>query len=794
MIYVVAAGLVLGECAAADLRAVPWWLGPACAALAAVAALLPQGRAARRVLFGTSVLGLAAVAGIWLAVAAETPPADAAHVGRLVLPWRGPISAAVLAEPVRRAAGTTVLVEIREVGVGANARAVRGRARLTLRRRLALHAGDRLAAWVTLRRPRSFRSPGAFDFAAYLARRGVHVVGTVWQDPPPRRVGREPPSLATAAARWRRAAMRALASGTDEPLRQVLAALVLGRGDTLAPEVRESFRRAGVVHVLVVSGLHVTLVAGVAARLLGAILGRSERLLLHTDVDRLARIASLLPVAAYVVLVGPSVSVGRAVLASLVAVLALVCGRPVGRGRSWALALVAVAVLWPGSPREAGCQLSFASVGGVLLALPREPIRQTVRERIRSLLVVALTVAVVTAPVTALHFDALAPTGVVANPIVVPLFGTAVLGPGLLGAALAPLAPAAAAWLFAIAGWLVRPGVAVTQALGALAPLLPVPRPNALELLALHGLLAGWFGRTRRAWRRVGLAAAVVLASSAIWWVWERHAPGRLRVAFLDVGQGDAAVVELPDGRVLVVDAGGFAHGALDPGRAVVEPYLRSRKIARIDALVMSHAHPDHAGGLPRLVERFAPREFWWAGIGGEGPSWEVLHASLRRHAVPVRALVRSERPPGFAGVVEVLHPPRGWEAPGLNDDSLVLAVAAGPSRLLLTGDAEAAAERAMRAASADGPSRLLKVPHHGSRTSSTPGWLVGVAPRIAIVSVGADNPYRLPAPDVERRYRALGACVLRTDRCGTITALVAGGHARVRGVAPGCGCSAPLD
>jgi len=789
MIYVVAAGLVVGQCIEADLRAAAWWSACVCGVLAGGLAAIPGLRCVRPGSLAIAVFALATAAGALLVDTTEAPPADAEHIAHLELPWRGPVSAVVIEEPLRRPSGTTVVVEIRRIGSGANSRATWGRARLTLGRHVALHPGDWMRAWVTLRRPRGFRSPGAFDLTAYLARRGVHVTGRVWQDPEARRTGRSATSPVTVVTRWRRAVMRALVRGVDEPTRQVIAALVLGRGEALSSDLRESFRRAGVFHVLVVSGLHVTLVAGVAVRLLGAVLGRSERLLVGTDVDRWARVGGLVPVAAYVVLVGPSVSVGRAALATLLAVLALACGRRVGPGRLWGMALIAVAVMWPGSPREAGCQLSFASVGGVLLAMPREPVRQALRERIRTLLIVAMTVTVVTAPVTAFHFDALAPVGIVANPIVVPLFGTAVLGPGLLAAALAPVAPSGAAWLFAVAGWIVQPGLVVTQALGSMAPMLPVPRPNPLELLALYGVLAGWFWRDRLACRTVALGAAFVLAVAGGWWMWERHAPGRLRVAFLDVGQGDAAVVELPDGRVLVVDAGGFPGSDFDPGRAVVEPYLRSRKIARIDALVMSHAHPDHARGLPRLVERFRPREFWWAGVGGEGPSWEVLRDSLRRHGVPVRTLARGDRPPGFAHVVEVLHPPSGWEAPGLNDDSLVLAVGGPTSRVLLTGDVEAAGERAMRAARVALASPIVKVPHHGSRTSSTPGWAAGVAPRIAIVSVGADNPYRLPAPDVERRYRALGACVLRTDVCGTITVLADVDAAQARGVVPGCSC-----
>jgi competence protein ComEC len=447
--------------------------------------------------------------------------------------------------------------------------------------------------------------------------------------------------------------------------------------------------------------------------------------------------------------------------------------------------------------REAGCQLSFASVAGVLLAAPVVPVDGAGRwHRARGLVRVAACVTVVTAPVMALNFDALAPIGIIANPVVIPLFGAAVLGPGLLASVVATIWVDGAAALYWLAGWLVRPGLwAVWLFGGPVGVPLPVPRPTWLEVGACYALMAGWFGRAQAGWRRLGAAGAVVLAMSAAWWTWERAAPGRLRLAFLDVGQGDAAVVELPDGRVLVVDAGGFPGSDFDPGRAVVEPYLRSRKIARIDALVMSHAHPDHAAGLPRLIERFGPREFWWAGGQDDGPTWRSVADALARHGTRVRALRRGHPTP-FGNAVTVLHPPPRWERASLNDSSLVLAVRDAGVSALLTGDVERRAEDVLRAGAGELPlaSGVVKVPHHGSRTSSTPGWLAAVRPRLAVVSVGAGNPYRLPAPEVLARYEALGTCVLRTDLCGSVVVEARHGALAVETAVARPACRCPAD
>jgi competence protein ComEC len=797
-------GLVAGQLVDAVVVRVPALsLLAALSAVAAVVARRALGVEARatRALTGTAsmlagvMLGAAYLAGV------TRVPDDAAHVARLELPLATVLEGEVVEAPVPTRERVVVVLEARAVGSGPARRAVRGRVRLTIRQppvgspmRLP-GLGDTARMPTTLRRPRGFRNPGSFDTAGHLARRRIWVTASVWDAHSVRWTAAARVGVRGVIERWRaqvRAAIDA-ALATTPARAGLLRALVVGEQGTLDPALAEAFRRTGVNHVLSVSGLHVALVATASVALFAWLLARSTWLVLRVDVRAMALLLALGPVALYVTLAGLGTAALRAAVMAAVGAVALALGRRVALARSLALAAVVVALAYPGSPREAGCQLSFVAVLALAIAAraPESRGASSVRRWTRAALRVALSAWVGTAPLVAYHFQSLSLVAPVVNPLVTPLLGGLVVVPGLVGACLVGVAPALAKASFQLAGLLAAPGLAMVEEAGRWPwAAMEVPRPSPVELVLLYVLLAG-FVFARRPWAAIVVSLAIVaLAADVGWWAWLRAAPGRLRVTFLDVGQGDAAVAELPDGRVLVVDAGGFPGGSFDPGAAVVRPFLRTRKILRVEALVMTHPHPDHAAGLASLVGSAFPRELWWAGGAGRGLWWDALEAALDDAALPRRRLEAGSVAPGG---VDVLHPPAGWPSQPPNDASLTLRLAFGEVAILLAGDVEAKAEREMLAARRLARATVVKVPHHGGRTSSTRGFVATVAPAIAVVSVGAENRYGHPAPEVEARYRDAGTCWLCTDRCGAITLETDGRTLDVRSEA-GCGCASERD
>jgi competence protein ComEC len=267
---------------------------------------------------------------------------------------------------------------------------------------------------------------------------------------------------------------------------------------------------------------------------------------------------------------------------------------------------------------------------------------------------------------------------------------------------------------------------------------------------------------------------------------------GQLEVTAIDVGQGDSLLVAGPAGRTMVIDAGGptgaaanaenaAGSSAFDIGEEVVSPYLWSRQMRRIDVLVLTHAHSDHMGGMPAVLRNFRPRELWVA-VDPDSERYRELLAAAWSLGVRVRHLRAGDHIDWGSVGVDVLAPARTYAnaGPPVNDDSLVLHLQFGKASALLEGDAQAASEEAMvaRARPGDpsariGPDTLLKVGHHGSRTSTTPEFLALAAPEDAVISVGANNTFGHPRAEVLDRLVHAHARVYRTDRDGATTFLL---------------------
>ncbi len=774
-------GLLAGQSAAA-VAAGPGWRWAAVAGALALW-LVPRWRTgARGVALGASLL--AAALGHWQVDRVLRPALPPDHVlqhvgGRVVLRGRN------AERPKRRPETLRQAIEAAAVRRGADWQPAQGRVLVTLRGATQpWRRGDAVEAVVGLRRPRNFGNPGEFDYEAYLARRGIYATAVAagdqsWQRTP------APGSWVAGLERWRDAVTRAIEAALDPPVEPIVASLLVGDAIAIAPEVRDRYARAGVSHVLSISGLHVGLVVGAAYALLRWLLARSERVLLYANVPKLAMAASLGPLALYAAIAGDNVATIRSEIMGVLVVGAVLLDRP----RDWlaplAAAALTISLCAPGALFEISFQLSFVAVLAIVLGMRRITAWWTAWEdahlvRLRGphwrwlrwlVLSEGVTVCAMlgTAPLTAWHFNQVSLIALLANPLVVPLLGFVCVGVGLVATLAVAVAPALAAWLFGAVGLVARAADALVRLCAAVpGGSVRVVTPSLLELALLYGALAALLV-PRRAARRAALAFCLAgLGIDAAYWALQRRAGGALQITFVSVGQGDCTVIEFPGSAVMVVDGGGLS-GDFDVGRQVVAPFLWRRKIAHLDLLVLSHADFDHFGGLTFLAGAFDPGALWWNGVPGTGARFAALWRGVQDAGVPVQAVHDGWRRTIGGVEVRVLHPGNG-AAGSDNDRSLTLQLGYGPTTVLLPGDLEAEGERTLVAEHGTAlRSTVLKVPHHGSRTSSSARLLDAVAPRIAVVSAGIDNRFGFPHPAIVDAYRRRGTTVLRTDRDGAV-------------------------
>ncbi len=706
----------------------------------------------------------------------------------------GAAALAVRLETVARERPTTpteALVEGRAIGVDRFPSGVRvdlvsvaeATGRGPVPRRVRLHArwrpgesaaplahalrGDRLRVQVRLRAPRSPANPGGTDRTQGLARRGIAAVGTPSHpalvvrrhDPSPW------PSLQGLEAWRRRSAERLAERGAGGAL---LAALALGERGGLSETLRRAFGRLGLAHLLAVSGLHVALVAALAFGLVHRMLLRIPTLAVRCDPRRGALLAALLAAFGYALLAGWGVPVRRALVLLLGFALALAVRRPVRPGNVLAAAALLVLAAEPAALFEPGAQMSFAACGALLLASRRRVEREGLPgpgRRIADGVHTTATALLATAPVAAAQLGLLAPTALVTNLVLVPVTGAVLLPLALLGAALAGVGAT-----LPLAACVVPAAVTVRaiEAVASQAPELAVARPAAATLLAALALaVAALRSRTTalRAGAALAQAALLLLAPPA------GVAPPPPRAVFLDVGQGDASLVQGRQAAVLV-DAGTALPDGPDLGHRVVVPALRALGVGRLDLLVVSHADLDHRGGVASVLRALAVDEVWVPPQASASPALgELLQAARVAGAVVHERSARDG--PWRRGDLRVtpLWPPPGASGLSRNDRSLVVRVdVAGGRRVLLPGDLEAAGEAALVAhARAALCADVLKLAHHGSRTSSGAGFLQAVGGRLAIASAPFQGRFEMPHESVRERVRRAGYVLGWTGRDGAV-------------------------
>ena len=716
-----------------------------------------------------------------------------------------------------------------------------------------LRCGDVVEIPLRLRVPERYRDPGAWQYADYLLEQNIAATASVnvakvrAVDAGPGGHGLSLRCRMYAAQAWAAARMTAFVLSTENrrlPAAMrltpddagMLNAMLFGDRTRLTHGLRLGFERTGSFHLFVVSGMHVALLAGM-------VFWAARRLRVRAGLATLLTVALI---AAYALLTGFGVPVQRALLMTAVFLLARLLWR--GRNALNALGAAALAVLVgsPGTLFEASFQMTFlaiVAIAGIAVPLgertflryaralrglherwrdvslpPRlaqfrvmmrlwsEAFEDRFGRRARGVPAMGVRVALYAAELAligvvaeavmvlpmALYFHRATVFALPANLLSIPLVGVlAALGlatflAALVSTALATVPGSALALLLHV----------VTGTIGRISRVqaadVRVPGPTALHALGALGCIAFccWAVRRSRRWALGALAALPLAAVLALWPSAATVHGGELEVTAIDVGQGDSLLVVAPDGRAMLVDAGGptgaaaqaenaAGAAAFDVGEEVVSPYLWSRQMRRLDVVALTHAHSDHMGGMAAVLRNFRPRELWVA-VDPDSANFRALLAEAASLGIRVRHLRAGESVAWDATDIRVLAPVPTYsnDGPPINNDSLVMRIEYGRASALLEGDAEAPSEHAMVEAALHGgpqlgPDTLLKVGHHGSRTSTTPEFVALAAPREAVISVGAQNTFGHPRPEVIERLADAHAQVFRTDRVGVTTFLL---------------------
>jgi competence protein ComEC len=681
---------------------------------------------------------------------------------------------------------------------------VSGAVRVTIQEPLAgLRSGDRVACLARLKEIRNFNNPGGFDYRRYLAFREIFASASVSRESfviklHPGKTWR----LSRAVDDSRRTVSILIDKATPEDpgeARGVIKALLLGDRSQVSPKTRDIFNRIGTAHLLAISGLHIGIVATIAFGGFRFILARSQRVLLAAWSTRGAALLSLFPVLFYGFLAGMSPATQRAVIMVTVFLMALLFERERDTINTLALAALVILIINPTALFEISFQLSFTAVFAILYTMEHFPfvieLRRgppTVYKRLVLFLVVSAAAIIGTLPITVYYFNQTSLVGILTNCFMVPLVGFLVVPVGLLAILFLPVAPTAALLIMKGAAVILEGGLslAVFFSKWPFATARTVT-PTLLEIGLYYALAWVLFNfRQAHKARPLLIGLAIVALADAGYWVRERHACRELRMTVIDVGQGSSALLELPGGPCLLADGGGFYDNRFDVGARVVGPFLWKRKIATVEILVLSHPDPDHLNGLLFIARHFNVREVWMNQEPADTKPYRDFLQIVSESDIRVLGPKDLVKPRMVNGVrFEVVYPPvdflerkakESWRT--RNNNSIVLRVTFKNVSFLLPGDIEAEAEKELTSSEQTIlESNVLLVPHHGSRSSSTPEFLRCVRPEIAVISSGRKNLFGFPHPKILKRYEARGCHIFHTGHHGAITITTDGSHLSVK-------------
>ncbi|MCX5884163.1 MAG: DNA internalization-related competence protein ComEC/Rec2, partial [Deltaproteobacteria bacterium] len=613
--------------------------------------------------------------------------------------------------------------------------------------------------------------------------------------------------------RIRKTISRTLDNIGEADERAVLKALLIGERSGISERITENFSKAGLSHLLAISGLHVGIVATTSFFIFRWILSWFPFFLWRAWTRKGAALLSLIPVLGYGLVSGMSPPTQRAVIMIIIFLMTFLIHKEHESLNTLATAAILILILHPPSLYSISFQLSFASVFAILYFLPRlwQPdddvsgIRKRIKNYAYSSLWVTLSATLGVQPLVMVYFNQISLISPVSNIILIPIVGFGVVPLGLFFAGISLISPIASLWGFELCAAILKISLNLTDFLANLPfSSLKTITPSLLEITFAYLLLLALITLKKKPLSdsqllralsirnkeslsdgvknmllMITVVSASLLCLDALYWGYQRFLRSDFRVTVLDVGQGTASLLEFPKGPVMLIDAGGFSSfSAFDMGKMVVAPLLWRKKIRTVDILVLSHANSDHVNGMAYIAEHFHVKAIW-ANTEPEDSSgyrrfMDVLQEQslfpadfktfARHHEINDVSLDIVNPPPDFMERRQM----ETWR--DINNNSLAVHAGFGNVTLLFPGDIKSGAEKEMVALFGDRlQSRVLVAPHHGSKTSNSAAFVETIKPQSVIFTTGLNNRFNFPHPSVIKRYQDMGATLLNTATHGAV-------------------------